>query len=182
MSTCIMASASAVSVPGRGCTNQSALSAVMVRTGSTTTTVAPADARLLDEGPQVAVRHAGVGAPQDDEAAVHQVHRVHAATIAVGRGRARTGGGTAQRARLHRGPEPVEEAPRQAVARDQALVAGARPWQHRLTAVSLDRGVSRGRRSARGRHPSWPARSVPRPSGRSARADAARGRGCRRGR
>ena len=39
--TCIIAIASAASVPGSGCTNQSALRAVAVRTGSITTTVAP---------------------------------------------------------------------------------------------------------------------------------------------
>ena len=61
--TCIIASIRAMSVPGSGCTNSSAASAVSVRIGSITTTLAPSARARLDRRPEVAVGEAGVGAP-----------------------------------------------------------------------------------------------------------------------
>ena len=96
-------------------------------------------ASLLDERPQVPVRHARVRAPEDDEPAVDQVHRIHAAAVAVRRGGPRLGGVATERAGLDRRADGVEEARRQRLDRQDALVAGAAPAEDGLTAASVDR-------------------------------------------
>ena len=153
MSTCIIASIRAMSVPGGGWTNSSADSAVIVRIGSMTTTLGAVGACRLDGRPEVAVGEAGVRPPQQDQPAVAQLERVEAEAAAVGHAHAVADRRAADRPVEEAGAEVVEEAAVEAGDRQQALVAGVAERQHRLGAVAVDDVVQAARRSRRGRRP-----------------------------
>ncbi|CAB4822362.1 unannotated protein [freshwater metagenome] len=93
---------------------------------------------LLHEGPEVAVGHLGVRAPEQDEPAVADVHRVDPVAVAVGCGHALSGCGTAYRPGEPGGAEPVEETLAEGHGGEHALVAGARHGHHGGGAVLVD--------------------------------------------
>ncbi len=92
----------------------------------------------LDGRPQVTVGQPGVGAPEQDQPAVAELHRVEAETAAVGHPHAVAHRGAADRADQPARPEVVEEAAVEAHDRQQALVAGIAERQDRLGAVLGD--------------------------------------------
>ena len=138
MMTWIIASASAASVPGRIGMCQSASRAVRVRTGSITTSLAPAFLGLLDKGPVVGVGAERVARPQEN------VFRVHEALgIDPGRGadRHHIGGaraGVAEGAFGDGSAELVEERVADVQAVNDALRAEIAVGQDRLRAVFGD--------------------------------------------
>ena len=144
ISTCIIASISAMSVPGSGWMNWSAASAVIVRTGSMTTTRAPSARAASMVGQRwrlvsrVFVAHRMIRREWRSSRAssvrpVPLVIVIPAPTV-----------GPHSAAHQPAGAHVVEEAAVETHHRQQALVAGVAERQHRLGAVGVDHVAEAG--------------------------------------
>ncbi len=147
MITWSMPRASALSVPGRSCTCQSARGGGRRADRVDADDLGAVGLGLLDEGPEVAVGEQRVVAPEDDHLGVADVFRIDAQVGALRGAETEAGDGAAQAADDGGGAEAVEEPLRHRRHLDHALRAGVAEGQDGVAPVAVDRRSS-GRRDA----------------------------------